>query len=114
MFKNYIKIAFRNILRHKGFSFINITGLAAGIACCMLIMLYVQDELSYDRYHEKIDRLYRLERTGVFQDQAYHAPVTAHPTGPAFESDLPEILQAVRLWPTEPTVKNWNNHYFKA
>jgi putative ABC transport system permease protein len=113
MLKNYLKIAFRNILRHKGFSFINITGLAAGIACCMLIMLYVQDELSYDRYHEKIDRLYRLERTGVLQDQVYHVPVTAHPTGPAFENDLPEILQAVRLWPTQLTVKNWNNHYFE-
>jgi putative ABC transport system permease protein len=51
MFKNYLKIAFRNIVRHKGYSFINIAGLAAGIACCMLIMLYVRDELSFDRYH---------------------------------------------------------------
>jgi putative ABC transport system permease protein len=113
MLKNYLKIAFRNIFRHKGYSFINITGLAAGIACCMLIMLYVQDELNYDKYHEKIDRLYRLERAGVFQDQVYRVPVTAHPTGPAFENDIPEILHAVRIWPTELTVKSRDNHYFE-
>jgi putative ABC transport system permease protein len=113
MFKNFLKIALRNIFRHKGYSFINITGLAAGIACCMLIMLYVQDELSYDKYHEKIDQLYRLERKGEFQNQVFHIPVTAHPTGPAFEKDLPEILHAVRIWPTELTVKSRDNHYFE-
>ena len=113
MLKNYLKIAFRNIIRQKGYSFINIAGLAAGIACCMLIMLYVQDELSYDRYHEKIDQIYRLERKGVFQNQQYHIPVTAHPTAPAFEKDLPGVLQAVRLWPRQLTVKNRDNHYFE-
>jgi putative ABC transport system permease protein len=113
MLKNYLKIAFRNIIRQKGYSFINIAGLAAGIACCMLIMLYVQDELSYDRYHEKIDQIYRLERKGVFQGQEYHIPVTAHPTAPAFEKDLPGILHAVRLWPVQLTLKNQDNHYFE-
>jgi len=71
MLKNYLQIAFRNIQRHKGYSFINIAGLAVGMACCMLIMLYVRDELSYDRYNEKIDQIYRLERKGVFQGRAY-------------------------------------------
>jgi len=76
-------------------------------------MPYVPHELRYAKYHEKIDQIYRLERKGVFQNQQYHIPVTAHPTAPAFEKDLPEILQAVRIWPRQLTVKNWNNHYFE-
>jgi len=58
MIKNYLKIAFRNIQRHKGYPFINIAGLALGIACCTLILLWVQDELSYDRFHENAENLY--------------------------------------------------------
>ncbi|MCP4727945.1 MAG: ABC transporter permease, partial [bacterium] len=50
MFKNYLKIAFRNILKHKGYSFINISGLAAGMACCLLMLLWVQDELGYEDF----------------------------------------------------------------
>lgn len=112
MIKNYFQIAIRNILRHKGYSFINIAGLAAGIACCMLIMLYVQDELSYDRFNENIDRLYRLERKGVFQGKEFHVAATAHPTGPAFKNELPEILESVRIWPQELSVKTLDNRYF--
>lgn len=62
MFKNYLKIAFRNIKIYKGYAFINISGFAIGIACCMLILIYVQHELSYDRYHKKNDRIYRVAR----------------------------------------------------
>lgn len=60
MIKNYLKIALRNIRNHKGYSFINIFGLAVGMACCILILLWVQDELSYDRFHEHRDRIYRV------------------------------------------------------
>jgi hypothetical protein len=60
MFSNYIKIAIRNILRHKVYSIINIVGLAVGMASTILILLWVQFELSYDRYHENADRIYRL------------------------------------------------------
>ena len=60
MLKNYFKIAIRNIKRHKGYSFINIAGLAIGMACCILILLYVTDELSYDKFHENNNRLYRI------------------------------------------------------
>lgn len=112
MIKNYLQIAFRNMLRHKGYSFINIAGLAAGIACCILIMLYVRDELSYDRFNEKIDRIYRLERKGVIQGQEFHVAVTAHPTGPAFKNELPEILETVRIWPQTLGLKTLDNHYF--
>ncbi|MCF7794607.1 MAG: ABC transporter permease [Candidatus Cloacimonetes bacterium] len=60
MIKNYLKVAFRNIVRHKGFSFINITGLAIGMAICILIMLWVQDEYNFDRFHQKADNIYRI------------------------------------------------------
>ncbi len=55
MFKNYLKIALRNVKKHKGYSFINIAGLAIGIACCILILLWVRDELSFDNFHEKAE-----------------------------------------------------------
>ena len=60
MFKNYIKIALRNIKRHKGYSFINIAGLSIGMACCLLITAWVMDELSYDRFHEHAANFYRI------------------------------------------------------
>ena len=64
MFKNYFKIALRNIRRYKTYSFINIIGLAIGMACCIMILLYVQDELSYDSYHANADHIYRLIAQG--------------------------------------------------
>ena len=60
MLNNYFKIAFRNIKKHKGYSFINISGLAVGMAASILILLWVQDELSYDRFHDKANRIYRI------------------------------------------------------
>lgn len=62
MFKNYFKLGFQNIIRHKGFSFINIAGLALGLALFILVALYVQFELSFDRFHENQDRIYRIEQ----------------------------------------------------
>lgn len=63
MLKNYFKIALRNLVKHKGYSFINIFGLAVGIGCCLLIFLYIKDEVSYDKYQSKIDRIYRVNST---------------------------------------------------
>ena len=60
MLKNYLKIALRNLRRHTGYSFINITGLAVGMACCGLILLYVQHEMSFDRFHERAHQIYRV------------------------------------------------------
>ena len=60
MFKNYLTVAIRNLLRHRVYSVINISGLAVGMACCILILLLIQDELSYDRFHQKMDRIYRV------------------------------------------------------
>ncbi len=63
MFKNYLKIAFRNLHKHKSFSFINVTGLAIGMACVLLISLYIHDELSYDKFHENSDRIFCLTKS---------------------------------------------------
>ena len=60
MLKNYLTVAFRNMIRHKVYSVVNLAGLAVGMACTVLILLWVQSELSFDRYHEKADRIYRL------------------------------------------------------
>ena len=113
MLKNYFKIAFRRLRKQKAFSFINISGLAIGMACCILISLYVADELSYDQYHENADRIYRVERSGTFNGQDFYVPVTGHPYGPAMQNDYPEVEAATRFWPLELPVKDRNNQYFK-
>jgi len=101
MLKNYIKIAFRNIVRHKGYTFINIFGLATGIICCLLILVYVQDELSYDRYHEKADQIYRIINAGVIRGNQIEIPLVSGPWGPAMVEELPEVLKAVRIKPPD-------------
>ena len=64
MLKNYATIAIRRLWREKGYAFINVVGLAVGLACCLLIGLFVRDELSYDRFHEKPDRIFRIVHGG--------------------------------------------------
>lgn len=89
MLKNYIKIALRNFLRHKGYTFINIAGLAIGIACCILIMLWVQDELSYDRFHENADDLY----VATFSNGS---KVTPTALSDYLKTEYPEIIYTSR------------------
>jgi len=97
MFKNYIKIALRNFLKHKGFSFINIFGLAIGVACCVLIVLYVLDEVSYDRYHEKADQIYRVGIRGFVNNNLFHGVVTPAPMAQTLVDEFPEVTAATRL-----------------
>ena len=101
MLKNHIKIAFRNFSRHKGYTFINIFGLATGIACCLLILVYVQDELSYDKYHEKADQIYRIVNAGLIRGNQIEMPLVSGPWGPAMEEEFPEVLKAVRIKPPD-------------
>jgi putative ABC transport system permease protein len=97
MFKNYLKIAWRNIIRHKGYSFINIFGLAAGVACCILIMVWVQNELSFDRFNSKADRIYRLYNELTLNGRTRTAPVVSAPVAPALRQSFPEVESAVRI-----------------
>ncbi len=99
MLKNYLKIVLRNIKRHKGYSFINITGLALGMACCLLITIWVLDELSYDKFHENAARLYRVEENQHYSGRLFHVNVTPYPLAPALKEEIPEIIDASRyVW----------------
>jgi len=88
MFRNYIKIAIRNIQKHKGYSMINIVGLAVGMACCLLILLWVFDELGYDRFHENLDRLHRI----VISSERGNTASSPWALVPALKRDYPEIV----------------------
>ncbi len=101
MLKNYIKIAIRNIIRYKGFSFINIFGLALGLAVFMLIMLWARDENSYDRFHQNADRLYRLVGRAEIGEQTFQAVVTPGEFTPYLQENIPEIEEASRYRPMD-------------
>jgi ABC-type antimicrobial peptide transport system permease subunit len=93
MIKNYFKIAFRNIVRHKAFSFINIVGLSIGMACSIMILLWVQDERSYDRFHNNADQIYRvLASAGDFKAAVNPAGMPA-----GLQKEMPQIKNTVRL-----------------
>lgn len=106
MLKNYLKTALRNIKKHKGYSFINIAGLAVGMACCILIFLWVQDELSYDGFHRNSDRIYRIsyaEEIGGSYDHYSHSPF---PAAGAFTAEIPGITAYTRLWKRTGLIKH--------
>ncbi len=97
MLKNYLKIALRNIWKHKGYSFINIAGLAVGLACALFILLWVQDEMSFDRFHAKAKSIYRVEQDQATANGVFHVYVSATAMGPALKAGIPEIKEAVRV-----------------
>ncbi len=90
MIKNYLTIALRNLRKQKGYTFINIFGLAIGMACCLLIFLYVQDERSYDRFHEKANQIYRVVTN--------KSTTTPGPLAPTVAATFPEVEHTVRLY----------------
>lgn len=94
MFNNYMKIALRNIFKHKGYSLINIIGLAIGMACCLLILLYVNDELSYDRYHENADRIYRVIEEVRLEGVGEESSSMPFPTGDTLPMEYPDVVEA--------------------
>jgi putative ABC transport system permease protein len=97
MINNYLKIAFRNLWKRKGFSAINIIGLAIGLATCLLIMLFVLDELSYDRFNKKADRIYRVDGEIKFGGNHFILAVSTDPMGPTVKKDFPQVEQYVRF-----------------
>ena len=97
MLRNYVLSAFRFFLSNKGFALLNIVGLALGIACSVLIILYVYDELSYDNYHEKADRIYLVCRDGKSEGGEYKSGWTTPPMLPVMMETYPEIETGTRL-----------------
>jgi putative ABC transport system permease protein len=109
MLKNFIKFTLRNILGQKGFSFINILGLAIGMAVVILIALFIRNELSYDKFHEKYDRIFRLvARSPTDKDSFAGTPA---PLGPAMKDNFPDIVDYVRLIDTDGIIK-YNDRIF--
>src|SRR5215203_257917 len=97
MIKNYFKIAFRNLWRHKVYSFINIMGLAVGMTACFLIFLYVNFETSYDNFHSKADRIYRVVSDVKTPSETISAGITIAPLAVDLKKDFPEVEDAVRI-----------------
>jgi ABC-type antimicrobial peptide transport system permease subunit len=97
MFTNYLKVAFRNLWKNKGFSFINITGLAVGMASAILILLWIQNEVSYDDFHEKKDRIYEVWNRAEFSGELHSWNTTPKVLASAMQRDFPEVEHACRV-----------------
>ncbi len=128
MIKNYFKIAFRNLWKNKGYSAINIFGLAIGLATCLLITLYVTDELSYDRYNVNADRIYRINGDIKFGGNEMNLAVCSDPMGPTLKKDYPQVEEYTRIYASsgsklvkkgneyinEPNVANVDSTFFNV
>ena len=113
MLLNYIKTAVRNFRKYKGYSFINIVGLAVGIACCILILLWVFDELSFDRFHAKVDRLYRVVEEQTFTGGSVtKIAVTPAPLAPAMIEEFPEIIASFRYTTAPRFLVRYEDHRY--
>jgi len=110
MFRNYFKIALRNLNRNRIYSFINIAGLSIGLACAMLIILYIKDEVSYDRFHKNVSQIYRIVRQGINQEgnKTYKDPNTGYLQGPRFAQNVAGIQSFVRVqsWTSDLKIGN--------
>jgi putative ABC transport system permease protein len=104
MFQNYIKIAVRNLLKQKSFTFINVIGLAIGMTCFVLIFLYVRFELSYDKTHDKAKHIYRVALERIYPDKVRLWGRTPFPMAPTFQDEYEEILQGTRLLTNNDTI----------
>ena len=99
MFRNYLKITFRNLWKNKSYSFINIVGLAFGLASCIIILLYVNNELSYDKHHKNADRIARVVSFIDFSGSYLELATTSSPMGPTLKSDYADVEDMVRFRP---------------
>ena len=96
MISNFLKIAWRNLLKNKAFSFINISGLAIGMAATTLIVLWIQNEISHERFHEKLDRIYTLNNRDKFNGELWAWNTTPKILARTIQQDYPEVEEAVR------------------
>ncbi|MGH2564787.1 MAG: ABC transporter permease, partial [Ginsengibacter sp.] len=111
MFKNYFKTAFRNLARNKIYSFINIAGLSIGLACTMLIMLYVNDETSFDKFNKNVNNIYRIVSKSTDNGAEYKNTNTGFLQGPRFMQNVPGITSFVRVQGGSEDIKKNNDVY---
>lgn len=111
MIRNYLKVALRSISRSKLTSFINIAGLALAMACCLLVVLFIRDEWSYDRHHQHADRIYRVTRNFISPDGSVnlHLGHVSPPFGPLLKNDFPEFEKVARTLQSRVTVSFQEN-----
>ena len=114
MLSNYFKVAIRNLFRSKIYSFINISGLAIGLAAFWLIALYVADELSFDRFHEKASRIFRVAHHARWEGGDLHMATTSLPFSGALKAQYPEIEEATRILTEGGGIITYNNKSIKA
>jgi ABC-type antimicrobial peptide transport system permease subunit len=112
MLNNYLLIAIRNLIRQKGYSFINIFGLALGISAAMFIFIWVADEVSMNRFHLNTDRIYRVEQDQDYDGKTYHVNVTPYPSGEGWKKEIPEIETTVRATPTGALLTKYGEKAF--
>ena len=98
MFKNYLLVTLRNMRRFKGYTFINIFGLSVGIACCILILLFVRNELDYDRFNIKADRIFRIGLRASLNNNRMDGVVSCAPMAQTLVAEVPEVEAATRIW----------------
>src|SRR5580698_9480100 len=111
MIKNYLKVAWRNLMKSKVFSFINIFGITTGITVCMMIILFIMNEFSVDGFHAKGRNIYRVMRS--FDPAKPPTPYLAGPYAPALLNDFPgEIREAVRVLPNNSALVVYKNRSF--
>jgi putative ABC transport system permease protein len=111
MLRNYFKVALRYLSKYKGYTAINVMGLGVGIACCILIMLFVKSEWSFDRFHTKSDRIYRTWLEEHYQGEIFRNDATPIPLGPVLQAGLPEVETTCRMAGLMPMV-TYNNNTF--
>jgi putative ABC transport system permease protein len=112
MFKSYLKITFRNLIRQKGYSFINISGLSIGMACCILLLAYIFSELSYDKYHDKADRIYRLCSDFKIAGNNLNIPKSSARIANSIKQNYPEVEDAVLLNKMDRTSVQYEDKQF--
>lgn len=113
MVKNYLKITWRNLLKNKGYSAINIGGLAIGMTCFLLIAMFIKNELSYDSYHEKGERIYRVVHHSS-PDNSEDSWIWGNaPVGPALKADFPEVIEKVQFSGRSDILLEYNNRSFQ-
>ncbi len=114
MLRNYIKIAFRNLLRYKFISFINLFGLTVGLTCCLIILTYLVNELSYDKFNKDADQIYRVTRSFNTPDgiETLHLSEVAPPFGPLLQHDFPDIQKMTRLLSNGSTTIRYKENLF--
>ena len=113
MFRNYLKVAFRNILRHKGFSFINVLGLALGMAVSMLLLLWAQDELQFDKFHDNLDNIYQISMINEDTSPATAGRTTPNKLVPVILENFPEVKNAARIHSINDLILSYENKTFQ-